>query len=44
MHKFTRSFRNAPEGTRMGDVDPAAPVRIVVVLKPAAPIDVAIAM
>jgi kumamolisin len=38
MHKFTRSFRAAPDAPRVADVDPAAPVRIVVVLRPASPV------
>ena len=38
MHKFTRSFRIAPDADRVSDVDPATPARIVVVLKPGAPV------
>ncbi|MGI4978476.1 MAG: S53 family peptidase [Janthinobacterium lividum] len=36
---FPRSFQVQPPGTRTGDVDDAAPVRLTVVLKPHAPVD-----
>ncbi len=36
---FPRSFQVEPPGTRTGDVDDAAPVRLTVVLKPHAPVD-----
>jgi kumamolisin len=38
MHKFTRSFRSAPDAPRVADVDDSAPVRLTIVLKPAQPV------
>jgi kumamolisin len=42
MPAFRASFRSAPAGARLGDVDPDGSVQLTVVMKPAAPLDAAL--